>query len=158
MQGRILRKYADEIVMSYDSDTAGQRATERGLEILVQLGCRVKVLQTPDGKDPDEYIRRNGAKKFKNLIDRALSLLEYKISLLKKMHPQDNPEGKLAFLNGVADLLSEQDNFLEREMVIKRISQDYDITEDALHAEVERRLRRKDASRKTTSFIRHKMT
>jgi DNA primase len=152
MQGRILRKYADEIVISYDSDTAGQRATERGLEILVQLGCRVKVLQTPDGKDPDEYIRRNGAKKFKNLIDRALSLLEYKISLLKKMHPQDNPEGKLAFLNGVADLLSEQDNFLEREMVIKRISQDYDITEDALHAEVERRLRKKRRKQKNNEF------
>jgi len=152
MQGRILRKYADEIVISYDSDTAGQRATERGLEILVQLGCRVKVIQTPDGKDPDEYIRRNGAKKFKNLIDRALSLLEYKISLLKKMHPQDNPEGKLAFLNGVADLLSEQDNFLEREMVIKRISQDYDITEDALHAEVERRLRKKRRKQKNNEF------
>lgn len=152
MQGRILRKYADEIIISYDADTAGQRATDRGLELLTQLGCRVKVLRTPDGKDPDEYIRKNGVEKFKNLIDRALSLLEYKISLLEKMHPQDNSEGKLAFLNGVAGLLTEQDNFLEREMVIKKISRDYDITEDALHAEVERRHKKKKRKQKNTEF------
>ena len=112
MQGRILRKYADEIVISYDSDTAGQRATERGLEILVQLGCRVKVLQTPDGKILTNILGEMG-EKFKNLIDRALSLLEYKISLLKKCIPQDNQKGT-CFLKWVADLLSEQDNFLER--------------------------------------------
>jgi len=152
MQGRLLKKYSDEIILAYDSDTAGQKATERGLEVLNNLGCRVKVLQIPDGKDPDDFIRKNGPEKFKMLIDRAISLLEYKIGLLKRMHPSDTEDSRLDFLNGVADLLSELDNFMEREIIIRKISSDYNITEDALHAEVDRRLKKKRRREKTTEF------
>lgn len=152
MQGRILKKYAEEVVISYDADAAGKKATERGLEILDRLDCRVKVLQIPDGKDPDEFIRKNGPEKFKKLVDRAISLLEYKIKQLKLNFPQDNPDGRLAFLNGVADLLTEQENMMEREMVLKRISQDYDLTMDTLHAEVERRLKQKRRRDKSKEF------
>lgn len=152
MQGRVLKKYADEIIMSYDTDTAGRKATDRGLEILNQLGCRAKVLQVPDAKDPDEYIRKNGPEKFKNLVDRAISLLEYKISQLKLNFPTDNAEGKLNFLNGVADLLTEQENMMEREMVMKTISRDYDISIDTLQAEVARRLERKKRKDKNREF------
>lgn len=152
IQGRLLKKYADEVIISYDADTAGQKATERGLEVLNQLGCRVKVLQIPDGKDPDDFIRKNSAEKFKTLVDRAISLLEYKISLLRRMYSLDNEEGRLNFLNGVADLLTEQENFMEREIVIKKISRDYDISEDAIHAEVERRLKQKQRKEKNTEF------
>jgi DNA primase len=152
MQGRILKKYADEIIMSYDTDTAGKKATERGLEVLRRLGCRVKVLQIPDGKDPDEYIRKNGPEKFKILIDRALSLVEYRIKQLKAEFPQDNMEGKIAFLNGAADILAEQDNIVEREIIMKRISQDYDISMDALIAETNRRISRKKRMEKSREF------
>lgn len=152
MQGRILKKYADEVVLAYDSDTAGQKATERGIEVLKRMGCRIKVLQIPDGKDPDEFIRKNGPEKFKMLIDRALSLLEYKIGRLKNMYSLENEEGRLNFLNGVADLLTEQENFMEREIIIKKISDNYDITADALHAEVERRLKQKQRKEKNTEF------
>jgi len=152
MQGRILKKYADEIILSYDADTAGQKATERGLEVLNRLGCRAKVLQIPDGKDPDEFIRKNGPEKFKMLIDLAISLLEYKIGVLKNMYSLDNEEGKLNFLNGVADLLTEQENFMEREIVVKKISEIYDISADALHAEIERRLKQKQRKEKSSEF------
>lgn len=152
MQGRLLKKYADEVILGYDSDTAGQNATERGLEVLNRLGCRVKVLQIPDGKDPDEFIRKNGPEKFKMLIDRAISLLEYKIGVLKKTYPQDTEEGKLSFLNGVADLLTEVENFMEREIIIRKISENYGISADALHAEVDRRLKQKQRKEKNTEF------
>ncbi len=152
MQGRILKKYADEIIVSYDTDIAGRKATDRGLEILSQLGCRAKVLEITDAKDPDEYIRKYGAEKFKNLVDRAISLLEYKIRQLKLNFPTDNPEGKLAFLNGVTDLLIEQENIMEREMVMKTISRDYDITMDTLQAEVNRRLNQKKRKEKKQEF------
>ncbi|MBP7175508.1 MAG: DNA primase [Thermoclostridium sp.] len=152
MQGRILKKYADEIIVCYDTDTAGRKATDRGLEILSQLGCRAKVLELPDAKDPDEYIRKNSAEKFKNLVDRAISLLEYKIRQLKLNFPTDTPEGKLAFLNGAADLLIEQENMMEREMFMKTISRDYDITMDTLQAEVNRRLNQKKRRDKNREF------
>ncbi|NLG89462.1 MAG: DNA primase [Clostridiaceae bacterium] len=152
MQGRILKKYADEIIISYDTDSAGKKATERGLEVLGRLGCRVKVLQIPDGKDPDEYIRKNGPEKFKNLADRALSLLEYRIKRLKEEFPQDSVEGKMAFLNGVADILAEQDNIVEREIFMKGISRDYDISFDSLAAETNRRINRKKRMEKSREF------
>jgi len=152
MQGRILKKYADEIILSYDADTAGQKATERGLEVLNRLGCRLKVLQIPDGKDPDEFIRKNGPEKFKMLIDRAISLLEYKIGLLKNMYSLDTEDDRLNFLNRVADLLTEQENFMEREIIVKKISESYDISADALHAEVDRRLKQKQRKEKNSEF------
>ncbi|NLM27707.1 MAG: DNA primase [Clostridiaceae bacterium] len=152
MQSRILKKYADEIIISYDTDSAGKKATERGLEVLGRLGCRVKVLQMPDGKDPDEYIRKNGPEKFKNLADRALSLLEYRIKQLKDEFPQDSIDGKMAFLNGAADILAEQDNIVEREIVMKSISRDYNISFDALLAETNRRISRKKRMEKSKEF------
>jgi len=152
MQGRLLKKYADEVILSYDSDSAGQKATERGLEILNRVGCQAKILQIPDGKDPDEFIRKNGPEKFKMLIDRAISVLEYKINVLKNTYSSGSEEDRLNFLNGVAELLTERDNFLEREIVIMKISEDYGISADALHAEVDRRLKQKQRREKTTEF------
>jgi len=152
MQGRLLKKYADEVILSYDSDSAGQKATERGLEILNRVGCQAKILQIPDGKDPDEFIRKNGPEKFKMLIDRAISVLEYKINVLKNTYSSGSEEDRLSFLNGVAELLTERDNFLEREIFIRKISEDYGISADALHAEVDRRLKQKQRREKTTEF------
>ena len=140
-QGRILKKYAEEIVISYDADTAGQAATQRGLDLLSDIGCNVKVLTVPDGKDPDEYIRKNGAEGFRKLVDSALSLVEYKIRVLKGEQDLSTTEGKIAFLNKVAMVLSKVDNVMEREMYIKKLSQEYEISEEAILSEVIRRTR-----------------
>jgi DNA primase len=138
-QGRILKKYADEIVISYDADTAGQAATQRGLDLLNEMGCSVKVLTVPDGKDPDEYIRKNGPDGFKKLVDSALSLVEYKIKVLRSEQDLTATEGKIAFLNKAAIVLSKVDNIMEREMYIKKLSREYEISEDAILSEVMRR-------------------
>jgi len=63
-QGRILKKYAEEIIISYDADTAGMAATMRGLDLLNDIGCNVKVLIIPEGKDPDEFVKKNGPEAF----------------------------------------------------------------------------------------------
>ena len=138
-QGRILKKYADEIVISYDADTAGQAATQRGLDLLGEIGCNVKVLTVPDGKDPDEYIRKNGPDGFRKLADNALSLVEYKIKVLRGEQDLTGTEGKIAFLNKAAVVLSRVDNIMEREMYIKKLSREYEISEDAILSEVLRR-------------------
>jgi len=106
-QGRILKKYAEEIVISYDADTAGQAATMRGLNLLNDIGCNVKVLTVPDGKDPDEYIRKNGANGFKKLADGALSLVEYKIKILRTDQDLSTTDGKVAFLNKTGNVHKE---------------------------------------------------
>lgn len=140
-QGRILKKYAEEVVISYDADTAGQAATIRGLDLLNEIGCNVKVLTVPDGKDPDEYVRKNGADGFVKLADKALSLIEYKIKILRKEIDTSVTEGKITFLNKVAVIISKLENNVEREMYIKKFANEYEISEDAMYAEVLKRLR-----------------
>jgi DNA primase len=137
-QGRVLKKYAEEIIISYDADTAGQAATQRGLEILSNIGCNVKVLTVPDGKDPDEYIRNNGAEGFKKLVSGALSLVEYKIKALRKEHDLSTTDGRIAFLNRAAAVLAKIDNVMEREMYIKKLSSEYEVSEEAILTEIMR--------------------
>lgn len=140
-QGRILKKYAEEIVISYDGDTAGQSATKRGLDLLRDMGCNVKVLTVPDGKDPDDYIRKKGSDGFKKLVNSALTLVEYKIKVLRGEQDLTTTEGKILFLNKVAAVLSKVDNVIEREMYIKKLSYEYEISEEAILSEVLKRTR-----------------
>lgn len=148
MQAWILKKYADEVIISYDADAAGQAATLRGLEILEEAGCRVRVLMIPEGKDPDEYIRNNGPEKFKNLVDRAISLLDYKIRVQEGMNNLDTVEDKLKLLNSVADILANHDNSIERELYAKQYAEQYGISLDSLQSEVTKRMKQKHANQK----------
>ncbi len=140
-QGRVLKKYADEIIISYDADTAGQAATQRGLDLLRDIGCNVRVLTVPDGKDPDEYIKKNGPDKFKKLAENALPLVEYKIKMLRGEHDLSITEEKIKFLNKTAAVMAKVDNVMEREMYIKKLSREYEISEEAMLSEVIRRTR-----------------
>lgn len=147
-QGRLLKKYAEEVVISYDSDTAGQAATMRGLDLLSNIGCNVKVLLLPQGKDPDEYIRKNGVDGFRKLVDNAVSLIEYKIKILKNQIDTSTTEGKISFLNKAASLLSKIDNSVELEMYVKKIAKDYGISEESLFAEISKKTKAKNGFRK----------
>jgi DNA primase len=138
-----LKKYAEEVIISYDADTAGQTATMRGLDLLNQIGCNVKVLVIPDGKDPDDFVRKNGPDEFINLVNNSISLLEYKVKILKSKTDTETTDGKIKFLNKVAELLSKIDNSMEREMYIKTLAKQYSITEDAIYSEIYKRLRPK---------------
>lgn len=135
-QGRVLKKYADEIIIAYDADTAGQAATQRGMELLRDIGCNVRVLTVPDGKDPDEYIKKNGPDRFRKLAENALPLVEYKIRMLRGEHDLSITEEKIKFLNKAAAVMAKVDNVLEREMYIKKLSREYEISEEAMLSEV----------------------
>jgi len=154
-QGRILKKYADEIIIAYDADTAGQAATQRGLELLRDIGCNVRVLSVPDGKDPDEYIKKNGPDRFRKLAENALPLVEYKIKMLRGEHDLSITEEKIKFLNKAAAVMAKVDNVLEREMYIKKLSREYEISEEAMLSEVMRITRpaAKQGLRKTKAAV-----
>ncbi len=142
MQAWILKKYCDEVIIAYDADSAGQAATMRGLDILEEAGCRVRVLLIPEGKDPDEYVRNNGPEKFKNLVDRAISLLDYKIRVQNNMHNLDTVDDKLMLLNNVADILAAHDNSIERELYLKTYAEQYGISSESLQNEVLKRMKK----------------
>ena len=135
-QGRLLRKYGEQVIISYDSDVAGQAATLRGLEILNNLGCDVRILQMEDAKDPDEYVIKYGSGRFNNLIEKAISLVEFKVKVLKQSLNIENINDKIKFLNEIAKILSKVDNNIEQELYIDKISEQYNISKEAIYAEV----------------------
>ena len=135
-QGRLLRKYVQEVVIGYDADGAGQAATMRGLEILHNQGFDVRILQLDEpGKDPDEYIIKYGSAKLENCINNAISLVEFKVKTLKNTLNIDNPSDKIKFLNEVVKILSNVDNNIEKEVYIEKISKEYNISKEALYAQ-----------------------
>ena len=136
-QGRLLRRYANKIIISYDSDAAGQAATMRGLEILQNLGYDVRILQLddPNVKDPDEYVLKNGSGRFNLCVDKAISLVEFKVKMLKKSMTTDTTSDKIKFLNEVAKILARVDNNIEKEVYIERISKEYNVSKEAIYAQ-----------------------
>lgn len=139
-QARLLRKYSEQIIFAYDSDGAGQNAIKRGIEVLEKQNCDARVLQMEGAKDPDEYIIKYGSGRFKLLVDNAISLVEFKIKMLKDGYNLDNAKDKIAFLKKITNILSSVENKIEREIYIDKISEQYDISKQAIYAEVNKAL------------------
>ncbi len=135
-QGRLLRKYSEQVILSYDSDGAGQEAIMRGLAILENQGCDARVIQMEGAKDPDEYVIKYGSGRFNLLIENAISLVEFKIKMLKNKYNLENANDKIKFLKEITKIFSNVDNKIEREIYIDKISEQYNISKEAIYAEV----------------------
>ena len=135
-QGRLLRRSCEKVIIGYDADGAGQAAIMRGLEILKNLGCDIRILQISGAKDPDEYIIKYGPEKLKKCMDNAISLVEFKVKMLKKDLNLENINDKIKFLNEIAKILAKVENKIEREIYIDKISIEYKVSKDALFAEI----------------------
>ena len=142
-QARLLRKYAEKVIISYDSDGAGQAATLRGLEILTNVGCDVRILQMEGAKDPDEYVIKYGNGRFNLLVENAISLVEFKTKILKKSLDLSNVSDKIKFLKETAKLLTTVDSKIEQELYIDKISNEYDVSKEALYAEINKMTNKK---------------
>ena len=135
-QGFLLRKNAEQIILSFDADEAGLNAKIRAIDILQNMGCDLRVLQMEGAKDPDEYIIKYGNARFQSLIDKAISVVEFKVKILRNKYDIQNVNDKIKFLNEIAKLISKIDNTMEREIYIEKIALEYDISKEAIYAEV----------------------
>ena len=134
-QAAMLKRYTDNVILSYDSDAAGQAAALRGLDILHKSGCKVKVLYVSDGKDPDEFIKKNGKDEFLKLVQNAMSFADYKIHLLKQRLDLGTTEGSVEFLQETAKMLRELSP-VEADIYIKKIAKETKISEGAIRLEI----------------------
>lgn len=146
-QGRLLRKYSEKVIISYDSDGAGQTATMRGLEILNNLGCDTRILQMEGAKDPDEYIIKYGSGKFEILVQNAISLIEFKAKMLKQNLNLENTNDKIKFLKEIAEMLGNIDSRIEQEIYIDKISKEHNISKEAIYAEINKRKNKNQTSK-----------
>jgi len=145
-QCRIIRQQAAQAIVAFDADTAGQMATLRGLEKLYDTGCDVRVLQIPDGKDPDEYVRTHGAAAFEALIDHAIPLIEFKINLVLPRAVLPTPEVKAKAVESVAQVLADVKDEVLREayvdQVADRLSGENPLTKPDLKLAIDRQMNR----------------
>ena len=148
-QGRLLRKYSEQVLMSYDSDGAGQEAIMRGLEILEAQGCDARVIQIEGAKDPDEYIIKYGSERFNLLAKNAISLVEFKVKMIKNKYDLENATDKIRFLKEITKVLSQVENKIEREIYVDKIADQYAISREAIYAEVNKQTYKNQASKDT---------
>ncbi len=136
-QAKLLKRYADTVVLSYDSDRAGQAATLRGIDILRDAGLKVKVLQIEGGKDPDEYIRKFGKKAFEERMEQAVSFMEYKVKTIGARYDLSTTEGGIGFLEEISGELRKVRSPVEQDAYIKSVAEMTRISESAIRREVE---------------------
>jgi len=131
-QARLLKRYADKVIISYDADVAGQTATMRGLEILRNAGFDVRVLTIPKGKDPDEFVRANGKEAFLKLIENATPLINYRLKRAEEGINFKDEQSIIKYGERVTDILAEL-NPVEKDVYIKRIAEDTGLKEQSLY-------------------------
>lgn len=121
-QAKLLRRYTPNIYIAYDGDIAGQKATARGLDILKDAGCNVRVIMLPKGMDPDDILRKQGIEYFKKLINNAVSLTDFKLEMLRSEYDLNNQEEKVEFATKAAEILIGLENPLERDIYIQKLN------------------------------------
>lgn len=135
-QAKLLMKYTDEILLCYDSDEAGQAATKRAIEIITSVGGKCRIMQLTGAKDPDEYINKNGAAKFREVMDKSIASTDYLINGIRKKYNLDTTDGKALFVEETSNLLAKIPNAIEADAYIKRISDETEISKDAIYSEI----------------------
>ena len=126
-QAKLLSRYAEEIVVIMDADAAGEKSTNRTIDILSKTGMSVRVVRLPDAKDPDEFIKKHGDIAFANLVDDAGNDIEYKLKSEENKHNLASDNGKLEYLRGAASILSKVDDPVARELYLSRVAERFDI-------------------------------
>ena len=137
-QVRLISRYAKEVILSYDSDGAGQKATQRALNMFGDAGIPVRILKIEGAKDPDEYIKKFGADKFKLLLSHAEDALDYRFQKCREGLDLATDTGKVQYLRRCVNVLAEIDNDLQRNVSISSISHQIGIQENVIDAQVDR--------------------
>lgn len=147
-QAALLSKYTDQVVLIYDGDNAGQNATKRAIPILEKAGIQVKVLQLRDAKDPDEFLKKFGADRFKILLEESSNRVEYQLNAILKKYDLRDDDQKVKYLQESAELICTLSSSVQREVYSGRVAETAKISMEAMKLEVGRAFKRRIAREK----------
>lgn len=136
-QARLLRFYCDEVMIAYDSDQSGEKATVKVINLLAKEGISARVLDLGDAKDPDEYIKTYGAKSFEGLLEKSVSTIQFELDKLKKAVNLDEPQGRAEYLKKAVAFLAGIDNKLDRMVYISEVARDCGVETANVQSSVE---------------------
>ncbi|MTI66011.1 MAG: DNA primase [Firmicutes bacterium] len=135
-QAKLLNRYGKKFYICYDSDKAGQLATDKALEILYSQGIKAKVILLPENKDPDDYIKDNGKENFNKLLKKSLDYIDFKIYYYKKIYDIDTVEGSINFTKKITSLLKKIKSTIEIDVYINKIAEETNISKEAIKKEI----------------------
>jgi DNA primase len=136
-QARMLKRFSDNVMISYDQDSAGQSADMRGLEILKDENLNVKVVLMPEGDDPDDVVRKYGADKYRECLENALPLVDYKLHAIGKKYDLTKTEDKRRYAQAVMPVIGEVSSAAEREDLLKKVRDETGFTYQSLSRDLE---------------------
>lgn len=135
-QARLMSQYAEEIIIAYDSDDAGQKATYKAIALLSDAGLKTRVLTIDNAKDPDEFIKKFGATRFKLLLDNSEGAIVYELNKCKNGLDMESDTGKVEYLKRVTHILADIKSSVEREVYISRVANEQGVSKETLLYEV----------------------
>ncbi len=140
-QARLLKKYAGKVLISYDSDEAGQKAANRAISLLEEAGLEARVIKIPDAKDPDEFIKKFGADKFREVLSGSRSKFEYLLDNIRARHDLDLPEEKVKAVKEACKYVAGVYSRVEREIYIARIAESFAVARESVLHDVDTAIR-----------------
>ena len=147
-QVTLLSRYTEEVVLTYDGDEAGQRAAKRAIPMLEKAGIKVKVLQMKDAKDPDEFLHKHGADKFRRLLEESSNRVEYQLDAIAKKYNLAEDDQRVQFIHEAAELICSLGSAVQREIYGHRVAQAGAISFEAMNLEISKAYKRRLARQK----------
>ena len=141
-QARLLSRFTNEVIIAYDNDGAGIKASQRAIGILEQLDVRVKVLSMSGAKDPDEFIKLKGADAFRNLIEASENQEDYRLRLITKKYDLSVDEQKIEFLKEASEFVAKLPDAVKRQVYGMRVASQAGVNADVVTKEIEQRRKR----------------
>lgn len=152
-QALLIKRYADEVIICYDADEAGQKATSRAIEILRSAGLTIRIINIPDGKDPDEFIRNRGDKgpaAFRNILENSGNDVEYRLFKLRNRYDISRPDAKAQYMSDALKIIASLDSSVEQDIYVSKLASEIGIEKTAILEDLRKLIRRKsgDVARK----------
>lgn len=144
---RLMSQYCKEVVICYDSDEAGQKASKKAIDLLSEVGLNTRIIKMEGAKDPDEYIKKFGATRFKLLIDKSDNAVEFELNKAKiGLDIENSDVDRIEYIKKCYDILSQIENNIDREIYIKSFVKRMNISEETAFREIETIIKRRKYS------------
>lgn len=141
-QARLMKSYADEVIISYDSDSAGQKATQRAINLLSEAGINTRIIKMNGAKDPDEFIKKFGAQRFKMLLENSDGAINFELEKCRTGLDLNSETDKVTFLKRSVKVLSGISNRLERDVYISKVARENEISIDVLRSQIDAEIKK----------------
>lgn len=151
-QARLMSQYAEEIIIAYDSDGAGQNATHKAINLLSEVGLRTKIIKMEGAKDPDEYIKKFGALRFKQLLDKSGGAIEFELEKCRAGLDTETDEGRIEYLKRCVNILADITSPIEREVYAGRLAESNRVNKEMIVQQVNGLIRKRQNQSKSKEW------